>query len=163
MLPRKFQSHWLKFHSWGAEAAIRLGMKSWFADTGLSTSDSILGLLSFLTNGTVGCLFQLSLSPCRSVGPDSLWGPGSCKSSDEVEWTASGLGFSRREGQTSVGWGSWIYWQESGKRIPSSDFTRELCTYYKSHFNTLFNLSENRLTVTLDKCLGWWQGTSNTL
>ena len=27
--------------------AVRLGIKSWFADLGLSTSDSILGLLSF--------------------------------------------------------------------------------------------------------------------
>ena len=30
----------------GVEAAIRLGIKSWFADVGLSTSDSILDLLS---------------------------------------------------------------------------------------------------------------------
>lgn len=38
---------WLKFAFLGeAETEVRLGIMSWFADMGLRTSDSILGLLS---------------------------------------------------------------------------------------------------------------------
>ena len=46
VLTRLFQIDWLKvtFLAEG-ETAVRLGIKSWFADMGLSTSDSIWGLL----------------------------------------------------------------------------------------------------------------------
>ena len=59
MLTRKFQIDWLKFTFLGeADSAIRLGVKSLFADLGLSTGDSIVGLL-FLS-----CLsFFLIISP----------------------------------------------------------------------------------------------------
>ena len=45
MLTKKFQIVWLKVTFLGeVETAVRLGVKSWFADVELSTSDSILGL-----------------------------------------------------------------------------------------------------------------------
>ena len=49
MLTRKFQVGWLKvtFLGVGFETAVRLAIKSWFADLGFSTNDSILDLLSF--------------------------------------------------------------------------------------------------------------------
>ena len=47
VLARKFQTGLVKITFLGeAETAVRLGIRSWFADMGLSTSDSILGLLS---------------------------------------------------------------------------------------------------------------------
>ena len=47
VLPRRFQIDWLEFAFLGeVEAAIKLGIQSWFGDMGLRTSDSILGLLS---------------------------------------------------------------------------------------------------------------------
>ena len=46
VLIRKFRIDWLKVTFLGeAETATSLGSKSWFADVGFSTSDSILGLL----------------------------------------------------------------------------------------------------------------------
>ena len=45
VLTKKFQIVRLKVTFLGeVETAVRLGVKSWFADVGLSTSDSILGL-----------------------------------------------------------------------------------------------------------------------
>ena len=46
----KFYTDWLKVTFQGeAETSVRLGIKSWFADVGLSTSDSIWGLFLLLT------------------------------------------------------------------------------------------------------------------
>ena len=46
VLIRKFQANRFKMSSLeDTETVIRLGIKSWFADVGLSTSDSIRGLL----------------------------------------------------------------------------------------------------------------------
>lgn len=46
MLTRQFQIDWLKVTFLGeAETAVRLGIRYWFADVGLSTGDSTLGLL----------------------------------------------------------------------------------------------------------------------
>ena len=51
MLARKFQTNWLKVTVLGkAETAIRLDIKSWFVDVGLSTGDFILGLFLFQRN-----------------------------------------------------------------------------------------------------------------
>ena len=48
MQTRKFKIVWLKLPSLGeVEIAVRLGVKSWFADVGLSRSDSTLGLFFF--------------------------------------------------------------------------------------------------------------------
>ena len=48
-LTRKFQIYYFKIIFLGQiEIAIRLGIESWFSDVGFSTSDSIVGLLSFL-------------------------------------------------------------------------------------------------------------------
>ena len=45
----KFKIVWLKLPFLGeVEIAVRLGVKSWFADVGLSRNDSILGLFCFL-------------------------------------------------------------------------------------------------------------------
>ena len=45
----KFYTDWLKVTFQGeTETAVRLGIKSWFADMGLSTSDCIWGLLFLL-------------------------------------------------------------------------------------------------------------------
>lgn len=56
----KFQIDWLNITFLGeAETIVRSGIKFWFADVELSTSDSILGLflliLSFTDNMCVGC------------------------------------------------------------------------------------------------------------
>lgn len=49
LLTGYFPIDWLKFTFLGrAATAVRLGLKSGFADLGLNTSDSILGLLSLL-------------------------------------------------------------------------------------------------------------------
>ena len=46
----KFYTDWLKVtFQEEAETSVRLGIKSWFADMGLSTSDSIWGLFLLLT------------------------------------------------------------------------------------------------------------------
>lgn len=50
MLTRKFQIDWLRIYSWEeVKTAVRLGIRSWVADVGLSISDSIMGLLSLFT------------------------------------------------------------------------------------------------------------------
>lgn len=49
VLTRQLQPDRLKVTYLGeAETTIRLGIKSWFADRGVSTIDSVRGLLSFL-------------------------------------------------------------------------------------------------------------------
>ena len=46
MLTRKLQVVWLKVLCVGTESAVGLGITSWFAGGGVSTSDSILSPLS---------------------------------------------------------------------------------------------------------------------
>ena len=56
MQTRKFKIVWLKLPSLGeVEIAVRLGVKSWFADVGLSRSDSTLGLFFFFFFEPVLC------------------------------------------------------------------------------------------------------------
>lgn len=49
VLTRQFQVHWVTVAFLGeAESTVMLGIKSWFAHMGLSTSGSVLGLLFVL-------------------------------------------------------------------------------------------------------------------
>lgn len=55
----------------GAENAVRLDTISWFAEVGLSTGDSILGLL-FLFNAHYNHQSQLCVKNMSAVGDDNL-------------------------------------------------------------------------------------------
>ena len=61
MLARKFQDDKITFLGEAETVRFMLGFKSWFADMGLSTSDSILGLLSLFEQATVTKYHTLSV------------------------------------------------------------------------------------------------------
>lgn len=59
VLTRQFQVHWLTVAFLGeVESTVMLGIKSWFAHMGLSTSGSILGLVFALFSSLGGFYFH---------------------------------------------------------------------------------------------------------